>query len=83
MSAEKVSGFPQPARARHAKYPWQQIAEDGGVWRLDPAEYDTNTPRAVGNAAHQWGTRHGYKPTTQVHDGCLFVQFTTLNGRAS
>lgn len=85
MTAEKVDAFPNPpGRGGHLlKYPFKEIAEDGGVWRLDPHEYGAKEPRTVANAAAAWASRNGYQYRTQTHDGCVFIQLTTRNGSTS
>ena len=82
MSAEKVDGFPRTAGGPHGKYPWREIAEDGGIWKLDPAEY-SGSARIMATVAGQWASRHGYVSRCSIYEGALFVQFTTLNGGAS
>jgi hypothetical protein len=68
--AVKVAGFPVKTR-----YPFQQIADDGGVWKLDPAEFGAK-PQSVRQAAITWATKKDMTTQTAVDDGMVFVQFT-------
>ena len=68
--AVKVAGFPVKTR-----YPFQQIADDGGVWRLDPAEFKAK-PQSVRQAASAWAVKKGLTVQTAVDEGMVFVQFT-------
>lgn len=84
MSAEKVDRFPGGAPGTpQLKYPWPEIARDGGIWRLNPADYGDVQLRSFQAAAAGWASRHGYRARTKTYEGALFVQFTTVNGRAS
>lgn len=68
--AVKVDAFPE-----RSKYPFRQIAEDGGVWRLDPAAYKSKTG-AIGVAAGKWARDHGYTVKIMNDDGMTYLQFT-------
>jgi hypothetical protein len=67
--AEKVNGFPDLCR-----YPFQAIADDGGVWRLDPEVYKV-TPQGISMAATQWAKRTGKTVKKVTDSGLVYVQF--------
>lgn len=68
--AVKVEAFPE-----RCKYPFPEIARDGGVWRIDPAAFKV-TPTGVKQAAGKWADRHELKVKIMAEDGQVYVQFT-------
>lgn len=68
--AVRVERFPEKS-----KYPFRQIADDGGIWRIDPAEFKV-TPAAITQAAPKWARGNGLAAKTVVDDGMVYVQFT-------
>jgi hypothetical protein len=68
--AVKVGAFPDKSR-----YPFQQIAADGGVWKINPAEFRTK-PQSVRSAASKWAIDRGLQAKVVVDDGHVYVQFT-------
>lgn len=67
--AVKVAGFPV-----RTTYPFPAIAEDGGVWRIDPAEHKV-TAGTIRAAASKWAAYHNLKVKTMVDGGLVYVQF--------
>jgi hypothetical protein len=79
-SAQRVAEFPRAtSRGRWGKYPWREMAEDGGIFRMDPADYNT-TARNIRSAAMQWAYRSGYVATSQIVDGIAYISFTEEEG---
>jgi hypothetical protein len=72
--AVKVEDFP-----RNNKYPFRAIADDGGVWKLDPSVFGAK-PQSIRVAASKWGSEHGLKATTAADEGFVYVQFTKADG---
>lgn len=73
--AVKVGAFPQ-----RALYPFREIADDGGIWKMDPGAYlwrgrPVKVSGLRGSAA-KWATENGYKAKTVIDGGFLYVQFT-------
>jgi hypothetical protein len=68
--AQKVDRFPD-----RTKYPFDAIARDGGVWKLDPAEYKVQ-PHTIFQGAKRWARDHGYDVRAEVHHGWAYIQFT-------
>lgn len=73
--AVKVDGFPD-----RCKYPFAEIATDGGVWKLDPAEYQAK-PGTIRSAASKWATEHSIPVKTVVDGGFVYIQFTPRQPR--
>jgi hypothetical protein len=67
--AVKVAGFPE-----RSKYPFRQIADDGGVWQIDPAVFKV-TPGAIIQAARKWAETRPLQVKATTDDGMVFVQF--------
>lgn len=67
--AVKVDAFPE-----RCKYPFPQIARDGGIWQLDPAAYGV-TAAAIKQAAPKWAQSHGLTVKVVADDGMVYVQF--------
>lgn len=68
--AVKVDAFPVKS-----KYPFRQIADDGGVWKLDPAAFEV-THHAIRLAAPKWAKANGLKAKLALEDGQVYIQFT-------
>lgn len=71
QGATKVGDFP----THRGAYPFAEIAEDGGVWKLDPAFYGVK-PQTIRSSASSWGSHNGYRARTVLDGGQVFVQFT-------
>lgn len=73
--AVKVGAF--PARTL---YPFREIADDGGIWRIEAAAYTwRGKPIKVAglrSSATKWATENGFKAKTVIDGGYLYVQFT-------
>lgn len=68
----KVEGFPE----KESRYPFRQIADDGGVWRLDPAAFGVQAV-TLRSAASKWAIYHGAKAKTVLaDDGLVYIQIT-------
>jgi hypothetical protein len=57
------------------KYPFRQIAEDGGIWRMDPAAYGLKKPESLRTQANAWARKEGLTAKTAVDGGQVYVQF--------
>jgi len=68
--AVKVEGFPS-----QTKYPFREIADDGGVWKIDPSAFGAKAP-SVRTAVSKWATGRGLKAKTAIEDGVIYVQFS-------
>jgi hypothetical protein len=68
--AVKVDVFPD-----HCRYPFAAIAADGGIWRLDPAEFGIAKPESLRTQALSWARKHNVTAKTAVSDGHVYVQF--------
>jgi len=74
--AVKVGAFPSKER-----YPFRAIADDGGVWKLDPAVFPpwkgkSVKAESIRTAASKWATERGLSAKTEIDGGYLFLQFT-------
>jgi hypothetical protein len=67
--AVKVTEFPE-----RSKYPFRQIASDGGIWEIDPAVFKV-TPGAVVQAARKWAEGRSLAVKLITDDGLVYVQF--------
>jgi hypothetical protein len=67
--AVKVEAFPE-----RSKYPFREIARDGGIWRLDPATWKVS-PGAIAQASRKWADSHGLAVKVITDDGMVYVQF--------
>lgn len=77
--AEKVTEFPSRRRDR-SRFPFRQIAEDGGVWKLDPATYGVKAV-SIRTAASAWARKNGLRVATEIDGGVIYVQFGKRAGR--
>jgi hypothetical protein len=68
--AVKVSAFPEKS-----PYPFREIADDGGVWELDPAEFKVK-PESIRSSAWSWAKKNGLVVKVVIDGGYVFVQFT-------
>lgn len=68
--AVKVDRFPT-----RCKYPFAEIAKDGGIWKLDPAEFKVS-PGGVVQAARKWAQDNGLAVKAVTGDGMTYVQFS-------
>lgn len=68
--AVRVAEFPD-----RTPYPFAQIASDGGVWRIDPAEFKAK-PESIRSAAWTWAKKKGLTVKVVLSDGQAFVQFS-------
>jgi hypothetical protein len=68
--AVKVQAFPD-----RSKYPFAQIARDGGIWKLDPATWKV-TASAIVQAARRWADGHRLAVKAITDDGMVYVQFS-------
>jgi hypothetical protein len=73
--AVKVSAFPG-----RSMYPFREIADDGGVWKLDPAAFTwrgkPGQPQSIRTAASKWAIDHEMKAKVVIDAGDVYVQFT-------
>lgn len=67
--AVKVDAFPV-----RSIYPFAEIAEDGGIWQINPAEFKSK-PESIRAAASKWASSKGLSAKTVIDGGALFVQF--------
>ena len=67
--AVKVSGFPD-----RSLYPFREIADDGGVWKLDAATFKAK-PQSVRSAAWAWAKKNDRKTKVVIDGGFVYVQF--------
>lgn len=73
--ARKVTAFPgRPSQQSGDRYPFREIAEDGGVWKLDPAVYGVKASGAR-SAAKQWARKNGMRVETRIRGDAIYVQF--------
>lgn len=72
--AVRVAGFPSKSI-----YPFDQIAADGGVWKIDPAAFTwrgkPTKPASVYTAARKYATEHGLTVKIVADGGMVYVQF--------
>jgi hypothetical protein len=77
--AVKVAKFPSPSQ-----YPFREIADDGGIWRLDPAAYTWRgkpvAAASIRQAAMNWASKEGYSVKTVLDGGHVYLQFTPKGG---
>ena len=74
---------PAPAGGRisagASQFPFREIAEDGGVWKLDPAAFlwrgKPTKPQSIRTAASKYAIEHGMRAKTVIDDGMLYIQF--------
>jgi hypothetical protein len=72
--AVKVEGFPT-----RSPYPFREIADDGGVWQLDPAAFlwrgKPTKDTSIRTAASKWAIERGMTAKTVIDGGYLYLQF--------
>ena len=71
--AVKVSGFPVKS-----KYPFAQIAADGGVWKLDAAVFKAK-PGSIRSSANTYASINQMSVKTVIDGGFIYIQFTKGN----
>ena len=67
--AVKVERFPEKS-----KYPFRQIADDGGIWKLDPAAFNAKAV-SIYQAALKRARDNDRTPKCVQSDGAVYVQF--------
>jgi hypothetical protein len=79
--AVRVGGFPPDSRTGRTRYPFPELARDGGVWRIDPATWGAK-PLSIRSAANKWAHSHGYTAQARTGaDGMLYLQFSRTAAR--
>jgi hypothetical protein len=64
---------------RTSPYPFQQIADDGGIWQLKAGEDYSTTDRAFQGVMHSWARRQHppLRARTRIpEEGVVEVRFT-------
>lgn len=67
--AVRVEAFPEKS-----PYPFREVATDGGVWRLDPAEFKVR-PESIRSSAWTWAKKNDLTAKVVIDNGQVFVQF--------